>query len=166
MLYDLLWWHVCHCESTTLWFCPSGRTFPKKNLKKSRVFHSVPVWEMERKKKSTKKAADSFRTTFKGNFKSSGRKNESLSFFIFILAIRKLYGCLFPHIPKLPCNWVRYCAIFFSSLQIVLQLWFQTRNAWTIQAENSDIFWGVDVFYKSEDMLKLELKSPFQNKTL
>lgn len=84
--------------------------FQKK--KKSCVFHSVPVWETEQKK-FTKKAADSFRTAFKGNFESSSRKNESLSIFFLFWPIRKWYGCLFPHIPKLPCNWVRYCAIFF-----------------------------------------------------
>lgn len=162
MLYDLLWWHVCHCESTTLWFCPSCRTFVKKK-KIPRFFCSVPIWKVKQKK-STKKQWILLGWHLKGTLKAEAVKKKICAFFIF--AIWKLYGCLFLHMPKLPCNWVRYCCIFFSYLLILFQLWFHTRNAWTIWAENSDIFWGVDVFHKSVAMLKLELKSPFQNKTL
>lgn len=84
----------------------------KKRRRKCLNFHSVLELRTGAEKKSTKKRGILFGWCLKATLKAAAVKREFVPF-LCILAIWKLYGCLFVHVPKLPCNWVRYCGIFF-----------------------------------------------------
>lgn len=117
MVYDLLWWHVCHCWAM-LWLAFDFDL----HMEISKAHFSIVNDEV-----STLKSAES-RGYFKSSVRGEGAKPLSFHFIC-------MNCCLFQqsvHITNLLCDGVL--------LRVSFCFIFQTGNAWITTPKNWDIF--------------------------
>lgn len=135
MLYDLLWWHVCHCWGMlrTAFHFDLHVDIPEDH-----VFILLPLWMMV-SKQDQQEVGETFPPPEKGkgNLKSSSNRPGLCP-----LSFQPYENCMAVYSTRARTYQSHDVMVWYWGFISMFYVWFQTGNAWIITPRNSDICRG------------------------